>query len=231
MSSIPASAMISASPSFWQVMPLAPALTCICASSGLLWVLMCGRLATPAASQAAWIRAMLASTRSMSMTAQGVPYSRAILEASGVVINSAPVVYPVIASQRVGAKRRPMINSAKQSISRYKERMDCFVASAPRNDVEKACCVLCLFNLFAKHFKLQPLILGLRQFLLRFGQRVRGGVEFLAVLLVEIGIIKNSLLLCNIRLQFRDRLRQRVQRVFFIEVQPALRATRRRSSP
>jgi hypothetical protein len=35
----------------------------------------------------------------------------------------------VIASQRVGAKRRPMINSAKQSIAQRKERMDCFVAS------------------------------------------------------------------------------------------------------
>ena len=35
----------------------------------------------------------------------------------------------VIASQRVGAKRRPMINSAKQSIVHRKERMDCFVAS------------------------------------------------------------------------------------------------------
>src|SRR5258708_1198838 len=51
----------------------------------------------------------------------------------------------VIASHRVGAKRRPMINSTKQSISPRKERMDCFVASAfalsshggqvaPRND-------------------------------------------------------------------------------------------------
>ena len=83
---MPASAITSASPSFWQVMPLAPAATCICASKGLLWVLMCGRLATPAASQAAWIRAMLRSTRSMSMTAQGVPYSRAILAARGVVM-------------------------------------------------------------------------------------------------------------------------------------------------
>jgi len=35
----------------------------------------------------------------------------------------------VIASQLVGAKRRPMINSAKQSMSPSKERMDCFVAS------------------------------------------------------------------------------------------------------
>jgi hypothetical protein len=35
----------------------------------------------------------------------------------------------VIASQRVGAKRRPMTGSAKQSILPRKERMDCFVAA------------------------------------------------------------------------------------------------------
>jgi hypothetical protein len=35
----------------------------------------------------------------------------------------------VIASQRVGAKRRPMTGSAKQSIGPRQERMDCFVAS------------------------------------------------------------------------------------------------------
>jgi hypothetical protein len=34
----------------------------------------------------------------------------------------------VIASHRVGAKRRPMTGSAKQSISPRKESMDCFVA-------------------------------------------------------------------------------------------------------
>jgi hypothetical protein len=34
----------------------------------------------------------------------------------------------VVASQRVGAKRRPMINSAKQSRS-YEQELDCFVAS------------------------------------------------------------------------------------------------------
>ena len=89
MSSIPASAITSASPSFWQVMPFAPALTCIVASRGLLWVLICGRLATPAASQAAWMRAMLRSTLSMSMTAQGVPYSLAIFAARGVVMGQA----------------------------------------------------------------------------------------------------------------------------------------------
>src|SRR5581483_7113628 len=74
------------SPIFWQVMPLAPASICNFASIGLLWVLMCGRLATPAASHAFCTRAMLRSTRSMSMTATGVPYSRAILAARGVVI-------------------------------------------------------------------------------------------------------------------------------------------------
>src|SRR6201989_2333520 len=67
-------------------MPLAPAAIWSFAIIGLLWVLICGRLATPAASQAAWMRAMLRSTRSMSITAAGVPYSRAILAARGVVI-------------------------------------------------------------------------------------------------------------------------------------------------
>ena len=42
----------------------------------------------------------------------------------------------VIASQRVGAKRRPMTGSAKQSIGRQ-SKMDCFVAYAPRNDGEE----------------------------------------------------------------------------------------------
>lgn len=83
---MPALAMISASPIFWQVMPLAPAATCIFASVGFLCVLMWGRLAMPASSQAFWIRAMLRSTLSMSMTAQGVPYSRAIFPARVVVM-------------------------------------------------------------------------------------------------------------------------------------------------
>ena len=78
MSSSPPSTITSASPSFWQVMPLAPAATCILASTGLLCVLMCGRLATPAASHSFCTRAMLASTRSRSITTAGVPNSRAI---------------------------------------------------------------------------------------------------------------------------------------------------------
>jgi hypothetical protein len=35
----------------------------------------------------------------------------------------------VIASHRVGAKRRPMTGSAKQSMVQREERMDCVVAS------------------------------------------------------------------------------------------------------
>src|SRR3954454_17815403 len=81
MSSTPALTMISASPSFWQVMPLAPTAICILAIVGFLCVLMWGRLAIPAPSQAFWLRAMLRSTLSMSMRAEGVPYSRAILAA------------------------------------------------------------------------------------------------------------------------------------------------------
>src|SRR6266403_3283032 len=45
----------------------------------------------------------------------------------------------VIASQRVGAERRPMTGSTKQSIAPSKERMDCFVARAPRNDGGELC--------------------------------------------------------------------------------------------
>src|SRR4051794_9502218 len=44
----------------------------------------------------------------------------------------------VIASHPVGAKRRRMTGSAKQSIEPTKERMDCFVARAPRNDVVRS---------------------------------------------------------------------------------------------
>jgi hypothetical protein len=45
---------------------------------------------------------------------------------------------PVIASQRVGAKRRPMTGSAKQSIS-WRAKLDFFVAYAPRNDEKRYC--------------------------------------------------------------------------------------------
>jgi hypothetical protein len=48
----------------------------------------------------------------------------------------------VIASQRVGAKRRPMTGSAKQSILPRKEKLDCFVASAPRTDARTSVRIL-----------------------------------------------------------------------------------------
>jgi hypothetical protein len=85
MSSRPASAITSASPTFWQVMPRAPASRCSRAITGLLCVLMCGRFATPAASQAPCRRAMLRSTTSRSMATAGVPYSRAIRSAKAVI--------------------------------------------------------------------------------------------------------------------------------------------------
>src|SRR6266700_6127676 len=169
MSSTPVSAITSASPSFWQVMPFAPASICIFASIGDLCVLICGRLSTSAASQAAWMRAMLRSTRSMSMTAAGVPYSRAILAASGVVMNSG------------------------------------------------------LLNFLAQNFKFQPFVLGGGELIL--GDRDRSGrrVECLAILPVEIGIVKQALLLGDLRLQLGDRRRQLFQCVFLVEGQPALR--------
>src|SRR5882757_9127421 len=42
----------------------------------------------------------------------------------------------VVASHRGRANARPMTGSAKQSIVPREERMDCFVAFAPRNDVD-----------------------------------------------------------------------------------------------
>ena len=46
-SATPAATKTSASLTFWQVMPAAPAATCMAATAGTLWVLMCGRLAMP----------------------------------------------------------------------------------------------------------------------------------------------------------------------------------------
>src|SRR5687768_17155672 len=71
-------------------MPRAPAATCSLASVGLLCVLMWGRLATPLASHSRCTRAMLASTRSRSITTAGVPNSRAtcVLSASLLIVGS-----------------------------------------------------------------------------------------------------------------------------------------------
>ena len=72
MSRRPAASITSASPSFWQVMPTAPARTCRYAIAGSLCVLMCGRKARPCSSQYACIRPMFRSTASRSTVATGV---------------------------------------------------------------------------------------------------------------------------------------------------------------
>jgi len=48
---IPASAITSASPSFWHVMPTAPAFSCMRASRGTLCVFTCGLKSKPCSSQ------------------------------------------------------------------------------------------------------------------------------------------------------------------------------------
>src|SRR6185437_7234164 len=212
MLSIPASAITSASPSFWQVMPWAPALTCICASSGLLCVLICGRLATPAASQAACPRAILRSTLSMSMTAQGVPYSLAMLAARGVVIGVTPVQYILVIA-------REQSDEAIHVCACY--GMDCFASLAMTKPSG-----LRLFDLFAQNFQLQPAVFGRSQLLLRLRDRGRNFLEFLAILGIEIGIVKQALLPGNLLLQLGDGLRQRFQRVLFVEIEPAPRGLR-----
>ena len=78
MSSKPASAITSASPSFWQVIPTAPASSWSRASSGSLWVLMCGRSATPCSSQYACIRETFRSIASRSAVRTGVSSSETL---------------------------------------------------------------------------------------------------------------------------------------------------------
>src|SRR5919202_63903 len=75
MTRMPASTMTSASPSFWHVMPRAPSSSCRLANGTNLWVLMCGRLARPCASQKSCQRRRLRSTRSRSIRTAGVSMS------------------------------------------------------------------------------------------------------------------------------------------------------------
>jgi hypothetical protein len=86
-----------------------------------------------------------------------------------------------------------------------------------------------LLNLFAQHFKLQPLVFSFPQILLRFCKRIRGLIEFLAILLEQVGVVKPPLLFGDFRLQFGDRFGQDLQRVLFIEIKPALRGDRARA--
>ena len=76
MSRIPAAAMTSASPSFAQVTPCAPAWRSLCASAGVLMPLVCGRQPTPASPMMTWrIRATLRSKASRSTRRTGVSSS------------------------------------------------------------------------------------------------------------------------------------------------------------
>ena len=75
MSVKPAAANTSASPSFAQQMPTAPASTCIRAITGLLCVFECGRSLTPAPWAMACIAAMFAASRTRSTTTRGVGVS------------------------------------------------------------------------------------------------------------------------------------------------------------
>src|SRR5215471_3580366 len=148
------------------------------------------------------MRTMLCSTLSMSMTAQGVPYSRAILAARGVVM--------LLSLRRMGrAKRNP-------SKLHRRRASDGFRLALPILRTYGSC----LLDLLAQHFKLEPAVFSCGEILLRLGDRGRRFLEFLAILGVEIGIVKQPLLLCDIRLQLLDRLRQSFQRVLFVEIEP-----------
>src|ERR1035438_8557399 len=172
------------------------------------------------------MRAMLRSTLSMSITAQGVPYPRAILAARGVVIKSTPVQCPRHCEPTGRANARPMTGSAKQSI--YPSPvMDCFVAALLAMTAEN---ILSLFYLFTQHFKFKPFVFSVFKFPLRFGERRRSRIELLPILRVEIGIVKDALPFGDLGLQFGDRLRQGFQRVLFVEIEPPLWRRRWRGS-
>jgi len=74
-SATPASVKTSTSPSFWQVMPTAPAAICMRPSAGILWVFTCGRLAMPSRARWSWTRRMLRSTMSRRTVTAGVSSS------------------------------------------------------------------------------------------------------------------------------------------------------------
>src|ERR1700733_14897875 len=100
-------------------------------------------------------------------------------------------------------------------------KMDCFVATLLAMTAESYL-RSGLLDLFAQNLKLQPFFFGRLELLLRRRERGGGSIELLAILLVEIGIVKVPLLFGYFGLQFGDRFRQRFQRVLFIEIKPAL---------
>src|ERR1700733_9290496 len=72
---MPAAAMTCASPSFAQVMPMAPAANSMWTISTVLFALACGRQATPWLRQVCAMRAILASIWSRSTRRAGVSSS------------------------------------------------------------------------------------------------------------------------------------------------------------
>ena len=76
-----ASAKTSTSPSFWQVMPTAPAAICIWPMAGILCVLMCGRLPSPCRARCACTRRMLSAITSRWIVTAGV--SSAVIAVMG----------------------------------------------------------------------------------------------------------------------------------------------------
>src|SRR5919109_143770 len=134
MSVRPASAITSASPIFWQVMPTAPASTCRLAKKGSLCVLMCGRSFTSAVSACACARAMLASARSRSIRTAGVsissmafgrvfisiPYRQARvvdLEHVHALLN-APEILKALRAARLGGRCGDHVDDGKQGEAR-----------------------------------------------------------------------------------------------------------------
>ena len=75
MSRIPPAAITSASETFAQVTPIAPAASSSWAIAGVLWHFSCGRHCTPRAAQVAAILRIFASMRSRSMHSRGVSRS------------------------------------------------------------------------------------------------------------------------------------------------------------
>src|SRR5262245_50316395 len=86
MSVTPASANTSASPSFAQQMPAAPASICFRASAGDLCVLACGRSVLPALATAFCMRATFAASFEASTSTAGVGIcERCVVVIEGVV--------------------------------------------------------------------------------------------------------------------------------------------------
>ena len=79
---MPASTMTSASPTFWQTMPMAPAASCILAISGILCVFVCTRRGMSHLSHAACVSRIFFLRISRSMVSAGVSRSCMVMAIS-----------------------------------------------------------------------------------------------------------------------------------------------------